>query len=222
LLEWDILSRQSVQLLSALYDDGERGIASIAIPALRQRASAPIPPQQRAGQHQLEANCVLQQWLLLHGDTTTARSAITLLRAADSIPNGWDVEFRHCGALLDGWLAVRTAAPDVRQRIERLDSLTLTGAGSTWIMPGYRLMSALWETQGEPERALAAIRRRSNHRMDLATDLRFEGRLAALTGDTVGAMRAYRHYLALRFDPEPSLKPQADSVRAALKSLMRH
>ena len=222
LLEWDVLSRLSFQLLSALYDDGDREIVSTAIAALRQRANAPIPPQQRAGQHQLEASCVLQQWLLAHGDTSTARVAIALLRTADSIPNGWDVEFRNCGALLDGWLAVRTAAPDARQRIERLDSLTRAGAGWTWIMPSYRLMSGLWETQGEPALALAAIRRRNNHRMEhLATDLRLEGRLAAMTGDTIGSIRAYRHYLALRFDPEPALKPQADSVRAELTKLIR-
>ena len=33
--------------------------------------------------------------------------------------------------------------------------------------------------------------------------LREEGRLAALTGDRQGAIRAYRHYLALRGDAEP-------------------
>jgi hypothetical protein len=32
----------------------------------------------------------------------------------------------------------------------------------------------------------------------LSTFLREEGRLAALTGDTAGAIRAYQHYLALR------------------------
>jgi hypothetical protein len=38
-------------------------------------------------------------------------------------------------------------------------------------------------------------------------------------GDTEGAMRAYRHYLALRSDPEPALLGQADSVRAELGRL---
>jgi hypothetical protein len=49
--------------------------------------------------------------------------------------------------------------------------------------------------------------------------LREEGRLAALTGDTVGAVRAYRHYLALRTNPEPEVKSEVDSVRAELARL---
>ncbi len=54
----------------------------------------------------------------------------------------------------------------------------------------------------------------------LATFLREEGRLAALTGDRAGAIRAYQHYLALRSDPEPSLKPEVDRVRAELARLV--
>ena len=45
---------------------------------------------------------------------------------------------------------------------------------------------------------------------------REEGRLAAQLGDTAGAIRAYRHYLALRSDPEPRLRAQADTVRMEL------
>jgi hypothetical protein len=41
-----------------------------------------------------------------------------------------------------------------------------------------------------------------------------------LAGDTAEAIAAYEHYLKLRSDPEPSLKPQADRVRAELASLV--
>jgi hypothetical protein len=51
--------------------------------------------------------------------------------------------------------------------------------------------------------------------------LREEGRLAALTGDRTGAIRAYQHYLALRTDPEPSLRPQVEQVRADLGQLLK-
>ncbi len=57
--------------------------------------------------------------------------------------------------------------------------------------------------------------------MYLSTFLREEGRLAALTGDPIGAIRAYQHYLALRSDPEPSTKPEVDRVRAELARLRR-
>jgi len=43
--------------------------------------------------------------------------------------------------------------------------------------------------------------------------------LAALAGDTAGAVHAYRHYLALRLDPEPVLLPQVEGVRAVLARL---
>ncbi|HEX3275137.1 MAG TPA: serine/threonine-protein kinase [Gemmatimonadales bacterium] len=78
------------------------------------------------------------------------------------------------------------------------------------------------ERQGDLRAALRAVRRRSYsyHLTDyLATHLREEGRLAALTGDRAGAIRAWRHYLALRSDAEPALRPGIDSVRAELAKL---
>jgi hypothetical protein len=53
----------------------------------------------------------------------------------------------------------------------------------------------------------------------LAESYRLEGRLAVLADDKIGAMRAYRNYLRLRVDPEPSRIPQLDSVRAELRAL---
>lgn len=43
----------------------------------------------------------------------------------------------------------------------------------------------------------------------LVDALREEGPLAALTGDTTGAIRAVSHYLALREDPKPAATPEA-------------
>jgi hypothetical protein len=40
-----------------------------------------------------------------------------------------------------------------------------------------------------------------------------------MTGDSAGAARAYRHYLALRSDPEPALRSAVDTVRAELARL---
>ena len=50
----------------------------------------------------------------------------------------------------------------------------------------------------------------------MTTFLREEGRLAALTGDTLSAIRAYRHYLRLRHDPEPAVRPAVERVRREL------
>src|SRR5262245_5690576 len=63
---------------------------------------------------------------------------------------------------------------------------------------------------GEAAGALRAIRRLthlSGMLVYLSEFLQEEGRLAAPTGDTAGAAQAHRHYLALRRDPEPALRP---------------
>jgi hypothetical protein len=53
----------------------------------------------------------------------------------------------------------------------------------------------------------------------LAESYRLEGKLAALADDKVGAIRAYRNYLKMRVDPEPSKVPQLDSVKAELRAV---
>jgi hypothetical protein len=63
------------------------------------------------------------------------------------------------------------------------------------------------------------IRRRAVWSQYLSTQLLEEARLAASTGDRVGAIRAYRHYLALRSEAEPRLKPDVESVRRELGQL---
>jgi hypothetical protein len=87
-------------------------------------------------------------------------------------------------------------------------------------------VARLREARGELPAALAAIRRREvnyfpPYLWSLPAFLRQEGRLAALTGDTVGAIRAYDEYLALRTDPDPPLTPQRDSVIAERAVLAR-
>ncbi|HSE67280.1 MAG TPA: hypothetical protein VLB12_09845 [Gemmatimonadales bacterium] len=43
----------------------------------------------------------------------------------------------------------------------------------------------------------------------------------ALAGDPAGAIRAYQHYLALRPDAEPEVKPEVERVSVELAKLMR-
>ncbi len=86
------------------------------------------------------------------------------------------------------------------------------------------MISRLHEAMGDVPGALAAIRRRHiygpNQPEYFSSYVREEGRLAALVGDREGAIRAYQHYLALRDDPEPSVQPEVDAVRAALVDLV--
>jgi hypothetical protein len=87
------------------------------------------------------------------------------------------------------------------------------------------LLARLWEKEGDIPRALKAVRRRSGEfpvgPQFTTTFLREEGRLAALTGDTASARRAYRQYLQLRHDPEPAVRPEVERVRQELDRLTR-
>jgi hypothetical protein len=84
------------------------------------------------------------------------------------------------------------------------------------------LLARLHEARGDWAGALAAVRRRGYSWLMtpyLSTFYREEGRLAALTGDRTGAIRAYQRYLIMRSEPEPELRGQVDEIRAALHGL---
>jgi hypothetical protein len=113
-------------------------------------------------------------------------------------------------------------------RLAQLDSLaraSIVEVCCGWAVKGANLVIArLAETEGDLPHALRAVRRRSGGYMlaptYLSTFLREEGRLAALTGDTAGAIHAYQHYLALRSNPEPRLRPEVERVRGDLTRLL--
>ncbi|HEY0811442.1 MAG TPA: hypothetical protein VGD49_14835, partial [Longimicrobiales bacterium] len=77
-------------------------------------------------------------------------------------------------------------------------------------------------SSGDRAGALAALRSRPyfiGWQALVAASLREEGRLAAQLGDRAGATRAYQHFLALRSNPEPSLRPLNTAVQAELTRL---
>ncbi|MGH7499756.1 MAG: hypothetical protein ACREL3_12995 [Gemmatimonadales bacterium] len=84
------------------------------------------------------------------------------------------------------------------------------------------LVTRLWEEQGNWPRAEAAARRRyaGLNPKFLSTHLHEEGRAAALAGHRQVAVRAYQHYLALRYDSEPSVKSEVEQVREELATLL--
>jgi hypothetical protein len=87
------------------------------------------------------------------------------------------------------------------------------------------LLARAWEANGKPAWALRAIRMRvassgggaAYHAWTLA----YEGRLAAATGDTAGAVYAYRKWLGMMRDAEPAFAGLRDSVRAEVARLTR-
>jgi len=119
-------------------------------------------------------------------------------------------------------LAVRLGRPDAKALVGRADSILLLIPPKDYFVSNFvsRLtMAYLFEDLGQLDRALAVFRRGTGTAY-LSTTLREEGRLAALTGDREGAIRAYVHYLELRSDPEPEVLPEVEAVRNELARLV--
>jgi serine/threonine-protein kinase len=133
---------------------------------------------------------------------------------------------RLCAGVLEAALAVAARSESSRELLARADSIMLQ---SNAVVYHYfpLVLARLLETSGDAPEALRVLRRRDvgvglpGPSMLLAPILREEGRLAASLGDEAGAVRAYRHYLGLRGEPDASLVPQRDSTRAALAALRR-
>jgi TolB-like protein len=216
-------------VVSALFSDGDTvaaaGVVAQAAPELAARAGTlPADPG-------LYRVCAAGLWHAERKDAARAAAAAARLEAVvrpagDRAPAGYT---QLCAAVIEAELAADQRRPDAAALLDRLDSLArVDPAVTSWVLtPANLVIARLRESRGELDAALAATRRRAyiadlNERrilVALPTSLREEGRLAALSGDTAGARRAYRHYLALRSDPEPVLRPQADSVRRALAAL---
>jgi serine/threonine-protein kinase len=213
--EWRPLSRLALEVLSALYGDGDDRAGSAAANQLVSEVERPLARDAAELRSQMIHVCVSAQWSLAHGETRMVDRALTKLRTPEPGAVGSIVAFYEtCAATIAAWRSVVEHRPDSRALLTRLDSLLLTGTPWHWALPEYRVAARLWEMTGDRVRAVAAIRRR---RIDitnyLAADLGEEGRLALAAGDTAGAVTAWRHYLALRSDPEPTLRAEAAHVR---------
>ena len=199
-----------VQTLHGYYGPVDTTAAVDALARLAPIADGPVARDSAARERQLRAICPVELWRLAHGDTRTARRGIRRLAGG---------KFFGCGVLLEALLAAAEHRSDAGDAFGRLDSLLSAGGG----LPGWTMQVARWrEAQGNLRGALHATRRRPAYfpPLNLSYCLREEGRLAALVGDRDGAIKAYTHYLALRYNPEPSIKPEVDRVPAELAQLL--
>jgi tetratricopeptide (TPR) repeat protein len=237
------------RVLDALYGDGDSVSGGQAARELAQTAARPASGGSDARAEAQTDLCVAILWRLSHGELGGAARAIGRLRgrAPGDSPQSLTSN-AVCAALLEAKLAAASGAAGATAALDRLDALIRSGPGGQrngpavafTLSPAYVRstvgispcsfedfanleVARLRERQGDLLAALAAVRRRpyAYHLTDyMAPHLREEGRLAALTGDRAGAARAYRHYLGLRSDPEPALRPAVEAVRAELAKLV--
>ena len=212
----------------AIFGRGDQAAARQAIEELtRTLEDAPADPTALDAAALYVAHCALEQWRIANGETGTARQAMARMRAliplihADRI-GGTSTPIvgsrPSCLAVLDAMLAAAEGTPD-NGAIARADSLMARGPMESDAMAGNLAVAQLLARAGNPEAALRALRRRPNATLGLfylAPSLREEGRLAEQAGDRAGAIRAYRHYLALRTRPDPEIRAEVDSVSMAL------
>jgi serine/threonine-protein kinase len=237
------------RVLDAMYGDGDSANGGQAARELARLLVRPVSGGSDARAVAQTDLCVVALWRLSHGELGGAAQAITRLRsrAPGDSPASLTTA-TVCAVLLQAKLAAASGAAGAADALDRLDTLMRSGPGGSRngppvafnLSPAYvRSMvgispvgfedfanlevAHLRERQGDLSAALAAVRRRpyAYHLTDyLAAHLREEGRLAAMTRDRADAVRAYRHYLALRSDPEPALRPAVDTIRAELAKLV--
>lgn len=223
---------------------GNRGQAAAMSQVLRANGMRPSPTtalvyaNEDAVQPQIE---VMRRAVAAGTDTTWAtRSELVFWRLweGEAVPEAdarrylaeLDQLAQQTGTLVYGAYACVTAArlgsPDAPARLRRADSLANAISGADQAGSSFLVLSRCHEVVGDRAGALAMLSRRAldpvygpNY---LSGFLYHEGRLALLEGDRVRALRAWRHFLALRDAPDPLLRPQVDAVRRAVDSLARY
>ncbi len=179
--------------------------------------------------------CYPELWRVTNGDTSTMRETVAQLRILSRERDTGKVARRRvgppllrpegCPLLLEAMAEGMQSPTDSSPALEALATFTRRVNFSTPDNIANLVIARLWERQGKLDSALAAVRRRiyipdTRPTLVLWAYLREEGRLAALVGDTTGAIRAYRHYLTLRTDPDPELVPEVERVRTHLAELL--
>ena len=173
--------------------------------------------------------CIAAHWRLSKGDTGTADHVASVLSEALTHPATARAGIQPvlCLAGLKAAIAAIRHQTGARALLDRFDSLAAARIPAGSYRPLANLeIARLREAAGDPAGALRAVRRRPYHwipdgLLGLSTYLFQEGRLAMRTGDVQGARAAFRHYLALRDNPDPELRAEADSAQAALSRLDR-
>ena len=219
-----------LQILDAIHAEGahdDAGVAEEAAEELSILVDRGRETDPAAEAIRLADACVVAQWRLARGELRGIPQLLHMLRAAGTprVPVPIGANSIACAEIIEATMAVVTRQPDALQRVRRLDSLMLSGpAVGDATTYAHLAVAKLYVRLDEPERALAAIRRRrymAGWPRYLATTRRQEGQLASQLGDREGALRVFRQYLAMRHDPEAPVRPFVEAVRGEVARLER-
>ena len=217
------------RLLDALFWEQDTSGTAEAARRLELRAAG-AARRGAPGREQLRERCVGAIWRAGHADFAEVPAAVRRLRGTVLIGLSSDdsISFTQyatlCATLLEAMRSSALRLPDARAKLAEADQAARTYTLVNSI-PGNLVVARVAEAEGDLGLALKAIRRRDGDfarwQWYQSTFLREEGRLAALTGDTAGAIRAYQHWLMLRPNPEPEMKAESEEVRVELAKLLQ-
>ena len=205
-------------IAAALFADGDRAISDSSSRVLskflkRDTVGVLSPNQVRIVSAGMSVQAL---WYLDKGDTASA------MRAGDWVRrhSAGQPRNRVLAILPEMMIASRARRASGAPLRALVDSVSLDGCCQ---IPDFViiLLAQAYEDSGDDASALRIIRRGKWYLppRQLSTFLRSEGRLSARLGDRSGAIRAYEQFLALRANPEPSLRLQTDTIKAELNRL---
>ena len=193
-----------LRVLDALYSNGDKEAAQAAAAELARTSDARPPGTVADSAVRLADLCVLGQWNLSLGDTSAVRTVLKPLRqsGAPSFPVPVAANPMTCAELLDVSLAISQHGAAARDRLAHLDSLMLSGPAVGDAMRYANLVVARqYQRLGEPQRGLAALRRRSFMRgwpRYRSTGLQLQIALALASGDSAAARSAAQRLQSTR------------------------
>jgi serine/threonine-protein kinase len=212
------------RILDAVFHEGDSTVAAEAMVRARRAMTSP-PARERA------------QWInmvfaagLHDGARRNAAGTAAAASALRALPvpaeSAWVRDnARRYAMVLDAQHAVVTNAPDARRVVAAADSMLREGPPGVQLRAAGNLaMAHLWERIGDAASAYAASKRvyiEPSFTPFWSTYKRERARLAALNGNVEDAIKHYREYLAMRYEPEPSLRAHIASVQGELARLER-
>ncbi len=213
-------------ILEALFADGDTVAALKVVNELETATNRPIPADTVARRVYQFNLCRLELWRVSRGDYSNTPGSLDALTG--ELHRGAPGEKEACKRTIEILYRIGTGADKARLRtlVTELDTIQrlfkFPFARDLVHLSSNLVVARGFEHLGMYPQALAAVRRRGymgSIPYFLPAYLKDEGRLAALTGDTAGAIKAYQHYLALRADAEPHLQPAVAEVRKQLSLL---